>query len=85
LGTVHPRRKEREVGFFNRRNAFLGWLVWTIGKRVAKRKAKAAIPSVDAETNRPNLPTIVLAVAGACAAAYFWLRRKGGDDTESIG
>jgi hypothetical protein len=73
------------VGFFNRRNAFLGWLVWTIGKRVAKRKAKAAIPSVDPATKRPNLPTIVLALAGAGAAAYFWFRRGGGDDTDSFG
>ena len=73
------------MGFFNRRNAFLGWLVWTIGKRVAKRKAKAAIPSIDTETKRPNRPTIVLVLAGAAAAAYFWFRRGRGDDTDSFG
>lgn len=70
------------MGFFNRRNAFLGWLVWTIGKRIAKRKAKAAIPSIDTETRRPNLPTIVLALAGAGAVAFYWLRR--GDDGGSF-
>jgi hypothetical protein len=65
------------VGFFNRRNAFLGWLVWTIGKRVAKRKAKAAVPSIDTESKRPNVPAVVLALAGAGAFAYFWFRREG--------
>jgi hypothetical protein len=65
------------VGFFNRRNAFLGWVVWTIGKRVAKRKAKAALPSIDSETKRPNTPFVVLGLAGAGAMAYFWFRRQG--------
>jgi hypothetical protein len=65
------------VGFFNRRNAFLGWLVWTIGKRVAKRKAKAAVPLIDTESKRPNVPAVVLALAGAGAFAYFWFRREG--------
>jgi hypothetical protein len=68
------------VGLFNRRNALLGWLVWTIGKRVAKRKAQAAIPSIDRKTKRPNIPTVVLALAGAGAVAFFWFRRDGGDD-----
>lgn len=68
------------MGLFNRRNAFLGWLVWTIGKRVAKRKVKAAIPSIDTEAKRPNVPLAVLALAGAGAALYFWLRRSSGDD-----
>ena len=72
------------MGFFNRRNAFLGWLVWTVAKRVARRKAKAAIPSIDTGTKRPNLPTIVLALAGAGAAAYFWWQRDGGDDAQSF-
>lgn len=71
------------MGFFNRRNAFLGWLVWTVAKRIAKRKAKAAIPSIDATTKRPNLPTIVLALAGAGAVAYYWWNREGGDDAPS--
>ena len=28
------------MGIVNRRNAVLGWSVWTVGKRIAKRKAK---------------------------------------------
>jgi hypothetical protein len=68
------------VGLFNRRNAFLGWLVWTIGKRVVKRKAKAAMPSIDTESRRPNVRLVVLGLAGAGAAAYFWWRRESGDD-----
>jgi hypothetical protein len=71
------------VGFFNRRNALLGWLVWTVAKRIAKRKAKAAIPSIDREAKRPNMPTVVLALAGAGAVAYYWWRR-GDDDAGSF-
>jgi hypothetical protein len=35
------------VGIVNRRNAVLGWGVWTVGKRIARRKAKSAAPSVE--------------------------------------
>jgi hypothetical protein len=72
------------MGIVNRRNAMLGWLVWTVGKRVAKRKAKAAVPTIDSETKRPNTPALVLGLAGAGAVAYWWFRR-GGDDADSFG
>jgi hypothetical protein len=29
------------MSIFNRRNAFIGWATWLVGKRVLKRKAKA--------------------------------------------
>ena len=29
------------MGIVNRRNAVVGWVVWNVGKRVAKRKAKS--------------------------------------------
>ena len=31
------------MGIVNKRNAVLGWLTWTLGKRVAKRKAQCAM------------------------------------------
>lgn len=67
------------MGIMNRRNAFLGWTVWQVGKRVAKRKAKAAVPTVDAETRRPNKPAIIAALAAVGGALMFW-RKKSSDD-----
>jgi hypothetical protein len=73
------------MGIVNRRNAMLGWLVWTVGKRVMKRKAKAAVPTIDTETKRPNRPALVLGLAGAGAVAYWWFRHSGNDDADSFG
>ncbi len=70
------------MGIVNRRNAVLGWAAWQVGKRVAKRKAKSAVPSVDAETKRPNKPAIIATLAALGALAMFW-RKKSGDDLPS--
>jgi hypothetical protein len=64
----------------NRRNAMLGWATWQVGKRVAKRKARSAVPSVDSETKRPNKPAIAAALATVAGALFFW-RRKRRDET----
>jgi hypothetical protein len=69
------------VGIFNRRNAAVGWLTWIVGKRVLKRKAKGAVPTVDPETKRPNKSAIALLVAGVAGALTFWRKRSGDDDT----
>ena len=65
----------------NKRYAMLGWLTWQIGKRLARRKARAAVPSV--EGGRPNKGLILSALAAVGAAAFFWRRtrdrRDGGD------
>ena len=71
------------MGVVNRRNAVLGWTVWKLGKRVAKQKAKAAVPSVDPETKRPNKSLVASFVGAAAGALWFVRRRKGGEDTES--
>jgi hypothetical protein len=65
---------------FNRRYAFIGWLVWNIGKRIGKRKAKAAVPAIDPETKRPNRPAIVSGLAGLAGIAWIVgkLKRRGG-------
>jgi hypothetical protein len=62
------------MGIVNRRNAVLGWGVWTIGKRVAKRKAKSAAPSV--EGGKPNKSLIAMGVAGAVGALTFWRKQR---------
>jgi hypothetical protein len=62
----------------NRRNAVLGWTVWQVAKRVAKRKAKDALPSFDPETKRPNR-SLVFALVGALAGV-LWFWRHGEED-----
>jgi hypothetical protein len=69
------------VGVFNRRNAAMGWLTWVVGKRVLKKKAKDAVPSIDPQTKKPNKSAIALLIAGAAGALTFWRKRSGDDDT----
>jgi CRISPR/Cas system-associated protein Csm6 len=68
------------MGVFNRRNAVVGWLAWTAGKRVVKKKAKGAVPAIDATSKKPNKSAIALLVASAAGALTFWKKRSGGDD-----
>ena len=68
------------MGIVNRRNAVLGWTVWNVGKRVAKRKAKAVVPGTVEDSKRPNKPALVSLLAAVGGALWFW-RKKG--DTES--
>jgi hypothetical protein len=67
------------VGIVNRRNAVLGWTVWQVGKRVAKKKAKGAVPSVDPETKRPNKPAIVAGLAAVGGLLMFWRMKGSGE------
>ena len=68
------------MGIVNRRNAVLGWTVWNVGKRVAKRKAKAVVPGTADASKGPNKPALVSLLAAVGGALWFW-RKKG--DTES--
>jgi hypothetical protein len=70
------------MSIVNRRNAMVGWAVWTVGKQLARRKAKAAVPTIDSETKRPNRAAIVIAAAAAVGGAVlFWRSRDdGGED-----
>ena len=70
------------MSVFNRRNAALGWVAWAVGKRVLKRKAKDAVPSIDPESKRPNKSAIALLLASAVGLATFWRRRADGGPAE---
>ena len=67
------------MGILNRRNAVMGWAAWNVGKRVLKRKAKGAVPSVDTDTGKPNKSAIALLIASAVGVATFWRKRSGDD------
>ena len=70
------------MGVVNRRNAMLGWFVWQMGKRLAKRKARDAVPAFDTDTKRPNRPAIVSLLAAAGGALLFWRWWKSEDSPE---
>ena len=65
------------MSIVNRRNAVIGWGVWKLGKRVVKRKAKGATPTV--EDGRPNKSLIAVAIASVVGALTFWRRRRQSD------
>ena len=64
------------VGILNRRNAVMGWAAWKVAKRVGKKKARGAAPSV--ARGRPN-KSLVAAVLAAAAGATAFLRGRRGD------
>jgi hypothetical protein len=58
---------------FSKRNAFVGWLVLTLGKPLARRKARQAVSG-------KRGGAIAAAVAGVGAAVgglMFWRKRRG--------
>jgi hypothetical protein len=66
----------------NRRNAVLGWTVWQVGKRVAKRKAKEVTPGIDTDEPKKKKSrklAIAVALVAAAGVILFW-RKKSSDD-----
>jgi hypothetical protein len=67
------------MSILNKRNAVLGWSVWQVTKRMAKRKAKEAKPGRVDDTRRPNKGAIASALAAAGGALWFWRRKRDSD------
>jgi hypothetical protein len=75
------------VAILTRRNAILGWATrkvfgwstWTLGKRLAMRKARSVTPSV--EGGRPNRPLVAISLAGLAGALTFWRKRRRGSES----
>ena len=65
------------MGIVNRRNAVMGWAVWKVAKRVGKRKARGAAPSV--EGGKPNKSLVAVVLAAAAGAVAFLRGRRSED------
>jgi hypothetical protein len=70
------------MSVFNRRNAAIGWVAMLFGKRVLKRKAKAAARAVDSGAGSPRGKAFAVLVAAAVGAAAFFRRQSGDDGAE---
>lgn len=68
----------RPMGLMNRRNALLGWAVWTATKRMAKQKAKSTASTDD--SRMPNKRAVAAGIAAVGGALWFLQRRSGSDD-----
>jgi hypothetical protein len=70
------------MGIINRRNAVLGWGVWTVAKKVGKRKARAAVPGSGehAGLNKSALASLLAAMGGAL---WFWRKKSDEPKTNS--
>jgi len=66
------------MSMVNRRNAVMGWAVWKVAKRVGKKKARGATPSV--EGGKPNKSLIAVVVAAAAGAFAVLRGRRSASD-----
>jgi hypothetical protein len=64
---------------FNKRNAFIGWLVLTIGKPLAKRKARQAMRG----KRGGAMAAAVAGIGAALGGLMFWRRRRSSESPES--
>jgi hypothetical protein len=69
------------MGIVNRRNAVLGWTVWKVGKRAAKKKARDAVPGsgTHAGLNKSAIASILATIGGVL---FFWRKKSNGTSGE---
>lgn len=70
----------------NKRNAVFGWTVWRLGKRMAKKKVRGALPGRSKDTGGGGRTAAAVSGTAAVAGALlFWRRRRsdGAGDSES--
>jgi ferric-dicitrate binding protein FerR (iron transport regulator) len=65
------------MAIMNRRNAMLGWAVWTTSKRLAAHKAKRAVPAPAPSKRRRALKAFAASAAVAAAAVAVKSRLRG--------
>ncbi len=68
------------MSIINRRNAILGWSVWTLGKAQARRKAKQGLTRDDSGSGKRVAAAAASGLAAAGGALWFWRRRSGDGD-----
>jgi hypothetical protein len=69
------------MAIVNRRNAVLGWTVWKVGKRAAKKKARDVVPGsgTHAGMNKSAIASILATIGGVL---FFWRKKSNGQSGE---
>jgi hypothetical protein len=62
---------------FSKKNAIIGWLVLTIGKPLAKRKARQAVGGKRGGV----IAATVAGIGAAVGGLMFWRKRRGGSES----
>jgi hypothetical protein len=63
---------------FSRRNAVVGWLALTVGRRALKQQKKKEAKAKQ-HGHRPGKKTLGMLLVGAAGAVMFWKTRSDGD------
>jgi hypothetical protein len=70
------------MSILNRRNAFLGWIVWEAGKQIARNKVlKAAHNATSGSRTSKKKRALVAGAAATVGALLFWRKRSAAPDT----
>lgn len=67
------------MSIVNKRNAVLGWSVWTLGKRAAKKRAKGVAGAATAV--RVGKKPAIFTAAGLAGVLLFWRKKKSGGES----
>lgn len=74
----------------NRRNALLGWAVWTYVRRRMRRKASQTVEAAEeklgldeAKPRRRRLGALVVGALSAVGVVAVWRKLRGGDEESS--
>jgi hypothetical protein len=65
-----------------KRNAMLGWLTWKVGKGMAKKKARSAVPGRSRARSRKK-PAIFAGLAAAVGITALLKRKRQGGEHSS--
>lgn len=65
----------------NKRKALIGWLVYTLGKPIAKRRMKSKARG--AAGSRTSIAAIVAGAGALLGGLMFWRRRRGQEEGPS--
>ena len=68
-------------GLFSRRNAVVGWLALTVGRRALQLRGKDTAK----KRRRPGKKSLAVLLAGAAGAVMFWKTRPDHDGGDGDG
>jgi hypothetical protein len=70
------------MSIVNRRNALIGWVTWSVGKHVVKKKARGVVPSRDDGGSKGKTALKGAAALAAVAGAVAFWKAKHRDSTD---